>query len=60
MNLRIIFQIVMLHIFTRRFATACQATSMWNLDSVVSVGAEKHPNNIQTRIQYGTAGFRTK
>ena len=24
------------------------------------VGAEKHPNNVGKRIQYGTAGFRTK
>ena len=32
----------------------------WNLEEVVRVGNEKHPNNIATEIQYGTAGFRTK
>ena len=31
---------------------------MW--DKVVSVGADKHPNNVGKSIKYGTAGFRTK
>ena len=31
---------------------------MW--DQVVKVGSEKHPNNVDRHIQYGTAGFRTK
>ena len=32
---------------------------MWNLETVVKCGQEKHPNNVNAHIQYGTAGFRT-
>jgi hypothetical protein len=34
-------------------------SKMWNLEAVVKCGQEKHPNNVNAHIQYGTAGFRT-